>query len=76
MHKLRAGYRRSPVFTESGKSRHNALPIFAECGIMAMTYVWAGVAVWLAFNAAVTVCLVAAEPGSRRRAFARVPYRI
>jgi len=42
---------------------------------MAMTYVWAGVAVWLAFNAAVTVCLVAAEPGSRRRAFARVPYR-
>ncbi|MGH6713166.1 MAG: hypothetical protein ACREEK_29945 [Bradyrhizobium sp.] len=43
---------------------------------MTMNFVWAGVAMWLAFNAAVTVCLATAEPGSRRRAFVRAPYRV
>jgi len=73
MLKLRAASRRSPVFTESGKSLHNALPNFAECGIMTMTLVWTGVALWLALNAAVTVCLAAAEPGTRRRTYDRAP---
>lgn len=40
---------------------------------MTMTLVWTGVALWLALNAAVTVCLVAAEPGNRRRAYNRTP---
>jgi hypothetical protein len=73
MLKLRAASRRNPVFTDSCKSLHNALPNFAECGIMTMTLVWTGVALWLALNAAVTVCLVAAEPGNRRRAYDRTP---
>ena len=32
---------------------------------MTMTFVWTGVALWLALNAAVTVCLVAAHKQSR-----------
>jgi len=43
---------------------------------MAMTWVWAGMAVWLAMNAAVTVCLVAAEPGTRKRTAIRALYRL
>jgi len=73
MPNIRAVHRRETGFTDSGKSRHNALPILAECGIMTMTFVWTGVALWLALNAAVTVCLVAAEPGTRRRAYDRAP---
>ena len=40
---------------------------------MTMTLVWTGVALWLALNAAVTVCLAAAEPGTRRRTYDRAP---
>lgn len=43
---------------------------------MMLTWVWALVATWLAFNAAVEVRLVAAEPGTRKRSFNRAPYRI
>ncbi|CAN7350561.1 hypothetical protein LJR220_003114 [Bradyrhizobium sp. LjRoot220] len=43
---------------------------------MTMTLVWTGVALWLALNAAVTVCLVAAEPGTRKRTPYRAPYRM
>lgn len=43
---------------------------------MAMTLVWTGVALWLALNAAVTVCLLAAEPGTRKRAYARARHRM
>ena len=34
---------------------------------MAMTWVWTGVALWLALNAAVTVCLLATEPARTKR---------
>jgi hypothetical protein len=40
---------------------------------MTMTFVWTGVAFWLALNAAVTVCLLAAAPGDRGRTFDRAP---
>ena len=40
---------------------------------MTMTFVWTGVALWLALNAAVTVCLLAAAPGDRKRTFDRAP---
>jgi hypothetical protein len=76
MPNIRAALRKETVFTDSRKSRHNALPNFAECGIMTMTLVWTGVALWLALNAAVTVCLLAAEPGNRKRTFDRARYRV
>lgn len=41
---------------------------------MTMTFVWAGVALWLALNAAVGVCMLAAEPGKTRRTSDRAPY--
>jgi hypothetical protein len=73
MPNIRAALRRETGFPDSSKSRHNALPDFAECGIMTMTFVWTGVALWLALNAAVAVCLLAAQPG--RRTPDRAPYR-
>jgi len=71
MLKLRAASRRTPVFTDSSKSRHNAFYEFAECGIMTMTLVWSGVALWLALNAIVAACLLVAQPGTVTHA----PYR-
>jgi len=43
---------------------------------MTMTLVWTGVALWLALNAAVTACLVAAEPGKMNHRSDRARYRI
>ena len=41
---------------------------------MTMTLVWTGVALWLALNAAVAVCLLVAQPGSGdEQALSRVP---
>jgi hypothetical protein len=48
---------------------------FVECGIM-MTFVWAGVALWLAFNAAVAVCLLTAQPGRATHRPYHGPYQI
>jgi hypothetical protein len=76
MPNIRAAYRRETGFPDSGKSRHNALSEFRGVRIMTMTFVWAGVALWLALNAAVGVCLLAAQPGSRKRTFDRAPYRM
>ena len=43
---------------------------------MTMTFVWAGVALWLALNAAVGVCILTAEPSKARRTSDRTPYRM
>ena len=43
---------------------------------MTMTLVWTGVALWLALNAAVTACLLAAEPGTMKRTINRARYRM
>ena len=75
MPNIRAVHRRETGFTDSGKSGHNPLPNFWECGIMTMTFVWAGVALWLAVNAAVGVCILTAEPIKARRPSDR-PYRM
>jgi hypothetical protein len=71
MHNIRAAPRKETVFTDSIKSRHNALPNFAECGIMTMTLVWTGLALWLGLNAAVAARLLVAQP----RKVTRRPYR-
>jgi hypothetical protein len=61
--KLLAALRKEPVFTDSRKSRHKTLPNSWECGIMTMTLVWTGVALWLALNAGVAGCLLVVQPG-------------
>jgi hypothetical protein len=71
MPNIRAALRKETVFTDSRKSRHKALPDFWECGIMTMTLVWTGVALWLALNAVVAGCLLVAQPGGATQR----PYR-
>jgi hypothetical protein len=67
MPNIRAAPRKETGFTDSCKSRHNPLPNFAECGIMTMTLVWTGVALWLALNAALVVRLLVIQPSSAAR---------
>ena len=43
---------------------------------MTMTLVWTGVTLWLAFNAAVGVCILTAEPNQARHPSDRARYRM
>jgi hypothetical protein len=45
---------------------------------MTMTLVWTGLALWLALNAAVAVCLLVAQPGrtTHRSETVRAPYLV
>ena len=76
MPKLRAAYRKEPVFTDSSKSRHKTLPNSWERGIMTMTLVWTGVVLWLALNAAVAGYLLAVQPGRTTHRPYRGPYLV
>ena len=62
MPNIRAAPRKETGFPDSSKSRHKSFPNFAGYGIVTMTLVWTGVALWLAANAAVAIYVLAVQP--------------